>query len=295
MKSPTLRDINEANKRLWTPDKKLMLPEGGGDLGPYLQRGATRLDGLTDYFRGPLTGMPSAAAGVVLSAWLKPGATVDGMAFFGNDFIYSTSPSLALPPALQFAIYFDGGYEGAPERYYIDLFSGRIDAGVGHVIAARKYFPVGYDPDKEHNVLLSQHYVDGSYEIYWDDEPMEDDANSTTTGTPFTLDLSAVPNWNVGQNPFTINGGSPGNQRYVGCTSELFVKLFAGAVPPFSDVANRRKFIDEHRRPVDLGPRGQYPYGVPANYYSPRGNGVNKGIGGSLPTFGAPSVCGSHP
>jgi hypothetical protein len=103
--------------------------------------------------------------------------------------------------------------------------------------------------------------------------------------TNATIDYAhATPNWSIGASL------TPGN-FYNGCLADFF---FHTSYLDLSVTANRRKFISDKGRPIDLGPTGALPLGVqPLVYQSVRpGDPVtafatNRGTGGNFAISGS--------
>lgn len=113
------------------------------------------------------------------------------------------------------------------------------------------------------HILGSANSQTGAGSIYLDD---------AIDGTP-TLGPGGIYNidWNYLAKPFAVgafNTGTPSGY-FDGCLSEVFIGM---AYLDFTVEANRRKFISDTGKPVDLGDTGTIPYGVQPIIYLPNGD-----------------------
>lgn len=112
-------------------------------------------------------------------------------------------------------------------------------------------------------------------------------ALDTDTNTDGTIDYT--------QGNFAIGADTAGAAKFNGCLSELF---FHNTYIDLSVTANRRKFISDQGKPVNLGADGSRPLGVQPLLYAPTGDASgtgNKGSGGAFTTTGSLDACSSAP
>ena len=304
MKAITLRDINERNRKLWTPDRKLVLPaEGGGDLGPYLQRGATHEDGIADLFlrSALLAGVGVVNTGVVFSAWVNPTLGVDpgllDVEIFSSKF-HATTGFAAIDPQFGLFMYDDSGYDGATNRRRLAIQAQKktIDGRQG--VSADLPVPASFPDGKFHHILGAIDFATLTVQALFDAVllPVPDaDAYSQVFGVgPMSLDYSVPADWCIGGAHVAVDDLFDQFNHNMGCLAEIFWTPVA-AIPNFSVEANVLKFRDKHGKPANLGPQGQFALGTRPAVYSPLANEVNLGYGGSFVKVGGPTVCGSHP
>lgn len=151
---------------------------------------------------------------------------------------------------------------------------------------------------KWHHVLIAANTAGNSaaqtaaLKIYHDDVAVPLNAASVT-GTP--TDLSA--NWAADFHSVGYQATSTPTRYWPGLISEMWINI--GTYYNFDDPAFRRKFIDERKKPVNLGGFGESVMGSPPTIYLPGGSastfGINRGTGGDFTATNTPAQTNDSP
>lgn len=251
---------------------------------------ATSYDGAADYYRrsAALAGA-GLSNGVVISMWAKPNLSAS-RAILQPVLFYNAGVTAIIYPVVRCGAYFDAAT--SKNRIWAEA-SNTVDGFYRDYLA-----PDNIDDGGFHNILMGVDFATGTLQLYVDDVLCDSDPNGYNTGVGFPggIDLSLAPEWNIGASHLTNVGAAFDItlQFYKDCLSELFF-TGVGAVPDFSQEANRRKFIKADGGPAYLGARGQAPLGVIPLVYGPAGDGTNLGIGGDFSPVGSTEACSTNP
>ena len=143
--------------------------------------------------------------------------------------------------------------------------------------------------DVWHHLLASADLTANKAHMRIDDV---DDLNTAFTTTDTNMDFSEKSDFGIGAIPDEAASGSIG--KFDGCMAEVY--LAWGEYLDLDIEANRRKFISANLKPVNLGPRGQYPTGnQPLIYVKRLDTGVNLGKGGPFEVNGTIVTCADAP
>lgn len=281
----TPAQINARNREIWTPRTDFQIPSkrledvGGFYTAGYIAANATSYDAIADYYlrTGNFAGLAAGKKGLH-SVWLN---TDYNRGFRqlenGNGYVRSSMWQSSAPGAADGGVVFQGW--NAAGVKVVDFLNLHLDIDQGD------YHHILYSFDTGANACAC--VVDGQ------EVPNEGGGVIVPNGLvdyPLGLGEGSTPGWSIAcgtddvLNVFDFSRG---------CTSESF---FHNDHLDVTDPAVILKFRSPQGAPVDLGARGQLPFGgVVPIYYSKGANGINLGSGGDLDVFGSPSACATRP
>lgn len=168
-------------------------------------------------------------------------------------------------------------------------FSGYIDIQLYNTLGGLILNPLTTAPvtaDVWNHILFAWDVATGDNRMFLNDVQVW----SSTTTNAENFDYTSA-----GHAFGSRSSGAP-SQLYNGCLSDFYINY--AETLDLSIVSNRRKFIDETLKPVDLGSSGQLVTGTSPIIFM-KGNAstwnANLGSGGGFTLNGAPALCASSP